>query len=102
MIVINRGVRTWTLKDGKDKSGHVVKRTLPPGGSIQCLDESEFKDLVDHKDIVDAAKSLPAVTDKVAALTEERDALKARVADLEDQVAKYEKDHKDGKGKGSK
>lgn len=101
-VIINRGVRTWTLKPGKDKEGKPVARILPPGGSIECLDDAEAKDLVGYKDLVDAAKSVPAVTDKVKVLTEERDALKAQVVDLQAQLDKFERHDKDEKGKGKK
>lgn len=101
-VLMNKGPRTYGLKDGKDKEGNPVKRILPPGGSIEALDDEEAKHYLGYRDIVDAAKAVPAVTDKIKVLTEERDALKAKVADLEERLTKYEKDDHDGKVKGKK
>lgn len=91
VVLLNRGVRTWHLKDGKDEKGNVIKRVLKPGGSIECIDAAEAEHLLGYKEIVDAEKAIPVITDKVKALTAERDELKATVADLTAKLAMYEK-----------
>lgn len=92
MIVINRGGRKFDLKDGKDANGNPVKRVLLAGGSIETIDEEEAKTLLSYHEVEDAAKVVPMATDKIKVLTEERDALKSRVAELEGKVAQLEGD----------
>lgn len=116
VVLINRGARIWDLNDAVEVNGKlvrrmplkdgtwnseekVVKRRLKPGESIEALDEKEAKHLLGYKEIVDAEKAIPQVTDKIAALTKERDDLAEQVRGLVAKLAKYE-DDSDGKEKG--
>lgn len=92
VVLLNRGLRTYHLLDGKNKDGSPLKRALPPGGSIETLDEAEAKNLLGYSDIVDAEKAIKPVADKIKELTDERDSLKEQVADLLKKLKKYEKE----------
>ncbi len=105
VMLLNRGARTWDLKDGKDKDGKPVKRKLPPNGSIEALDEHEAKTMLGYHEIVDAEKAMPAVGDKMKALQDEVSRLQAELADARKRLEKYEppktdKDEDEAKGKG--
>lgn len=108
--LVNQGLRTWDLHDGVEVDGKVlrrkklasgeydpkdkvVKRRLAPrgqpGSAIEALDADEATHMLSYsREIIDSTKIIPATGDKVKALTEERDALKARVAELEAQLPK--------------
>lgn len=65
VIVLNRGPRTFDLKNGPNGE----KRTLAPGSSIETLDNAEAKFLLGFfREIQDAAKVVPASANKVAEL----------------------------------
>lgn len=83
IVIINRGSRTFQLKDGPGGE----KRFLPPGGSIETLDDSEAKQYLNYgREIVDAAKVVPANADKVAALHAEISRLQTENKKLADQL----------------
>ena len=90
VVIINRGTRTYTLQpitkpeertlaDGT-KVTHMVtvkERLLPPGASIETLDDEEAKLYLGYRDIVDAAKVLPDTGNKVKDLEAEIARLKS-------------------------
>lgn len=95
VVVVNRGSRTFTLKDGQDKEGKPMKRILGPGQSIETLDTHEADHLLGYeREVVDASKAVPAFTDRVNALEAEIEKRNARIAELEAEVAMYEEDAK--------
>lgn len=123
VVLLNRGQRTWDLHDAVEVEGKlvrrerredgswnpeekVVKRQLPPGGSIEAIDAKEAKQMLAyHREIVDAEKALPVVGDKLKELTEKVVALTDEVNSLRERLAKYEpaeegNGEKKGKGKG--
>lgn len=108
--IVNQGLRKWDLHDAVEVDGKlqrrkklpsgeydpkdkVVKRQLmprgQPGSSIETLDKDEADYLLSYnKELIDSSKIIPGQGDKLKALTDERDALKARVAELEAQLPK--------------
>lgn len=89
-VLLNKGSRTYDLKPGKDEKGNAVKRRLPPGQSIETLDDEEAKQLLDNHDIVDADKVVPQHAEKVEALEARVTELEASNAALVERLAKYE------------
>jgi len=100
-VLMNTGQRTFHLREGKDKDGKPVKRSLPPGGSIEALDAAEAEYLLGYKhEIVDAEKAVKPVADQLAALRKEKADLVEEIAGLKERLAKYEPSVKeDKKGK---
>jgi hypothetical protein len=76
IVLINRGMRTFHVSGG---------RSLPPGGSIELL-ENEAKSMLGYSDLVDAAKAAPALGDAIDALRSENAALKKKIMELEEEV----------------
>ena len=78
-VVINRGPRTFDLKDGPDGK----KRALLPGHSIECLDEPEYKHLMNYfREVADMDKVAPANAKRADDLQKQVDALTADNARL--------------------
>lgn len=100
IVIINRGSRTYTLKpitrtekvklaDGTEitKQVTVQERILPPGKSIETLDDTEAQFYLAYNDIADAAKVVPANANKIAEMQREIDRLTAANAKLVEKPA---------------
>jgi hypothetical protein len=95
IVIINRGSRTYTLRpitkieevelaDGTKQKRQVVlkERTLPPGGSIETIDDAEAQFYLAYRDIADAANVVPANADRIKNMQSEIDRLTAVNKDL--------------------
>ena len=96
VVLLNQGVRTYTLKpivrfdkvklaDGTETTREVVvkQRVLPPGGSIETLDDAEATLYLGYRDIRDAANVVPANSERIKSMEAEIERLKADNARLE-------------------
>lgn len=102
VVLLNRGLRKYDLKDGKDKDGKPVKRSLLANSSIEALDQAEADQLLGYHDIVDAKTVMPAVTDKIADLEKKVVALEGELAEAKERLAKYEPSGESDDKKGGK
>lgn len=95
VVLLNQGVRTYTLKpvtriekyelaDGTEARREVVikQRILPPGGSIETLNDAEAELYLGYRDIKDAAKIVPANADRIKSMQAEIERLTADNARL--------------------
>jgi hypothetical protein len=96
VVLLNQGVRTYTLKpivrfdkvklaDGTETTREVVvkQRMLPPGGSIETLDDAEATLYLGYRDIRDAANVVPANSERIKSMESEIERLKADNARLQ-------------------
>jgi len=80
-VVFNKGVRTFTLRPGKDADGNDIERKLKPNESIECLDAKEYDYLTGSfkNEVMDIDKmSKPAV--------EQAKQYEKTIAELKDQI----------------
>jgi hypothetical protein len=80
-IVVNRGTRTYHLVNGPDGES----RTIPPGGSMEALDEKEAKHLLRYHDLHDIKDVAPATAARIKAHEDQIAALKAENERLKEQ-----------------
>lgn len=120
VVLLNKGQRTWDLHDAVEVNGKlvrrkpnasgafdpkekVIKRRLPPGGSIEAVDQAEAEQMLQHsREIVDAEKAVPAIGDKTKALEVQVKALELEIQELKDKLAQYEDDGEGDEKKGNK
>lgn len=62
-IIVNRGTRTYNLLNGPNGES----RSIPPGGSIEVLDDKEAAHLLRYNDLQDMAKASPQTAAKIKA-----------------------------------
>lgn len=72
--VFNKGIRTYLLR--REDHPEAPVRELPPGQSIETLDDKEHARMIAYHDIVDGEKVAPQHTEEIAKL-------KAKIAELE-------------------
>ena len=77
-IVVNRGIRTYHLVNGPNGE----TRTLPPGGSIELLDEKEAKHMLRYHDIKDIKDAAPQASQRIQDLEKQLAAAKAENENL--------------------
>lgn len=94
LSVYNAGQRNIKLK-----SVNGAVRSLPPGASIQCVDEDEYNSLTRYRDVVDSFKMVPNIGAQVEQLEKEKAQLLAEKSALESEVSELRKKLDDKKGK---
>jgi hypothetical protein len=116
VVLLNRGLRTWNLTDAVEWEGKLVRRTrqadgtwnpadkvtkrsLPPGGSIEAIDQAEADHLLGYKEIVDAEKAVPALADREKVLRDQIASLQETINGLQARLDTYESKNDDDKKK---